>query len=61
MNIEKFKYFTDDELYILHRMAVESSYEIMHNDLYNDYERKLHNRLLNEMVLELKHKKNKGG
>ena len=48
----KFCAFTDDELYILTRQAIESSWEIMSSDLYNDKERQMQGTLLNALLDE---------
>ena len=45
----KFEHFTDDELYILKRQAIESSCKIVMSGKYNDYEGKIHNQLMNEI------------
>ena len=42
--------FTDAELYILKRMAMESSWNICMEKNYSEPERLLHNDLLNELT-----------
>ena len=53
----KYEFFTDDELYMLSRQAIESSYEIVESDNYSGEERLLHNKLLNEIIKEQKRRK----
>lgn len=48
----KFCPFTDDELYILTRQAIESSWEIMNNDIYTLQEKQMHETLLNALLDE---------
>ena len=50
----RFKEMTDDEVYILLRQAVESSFNIVMSGRYNKYECKLHKDLMNELIDELK-------
>ena len=56
--MNKFEYFTDKELYILKRQAIESSWVIIMSGEYNDYEGKIHNQLLNEIIEEIKRREN---
>ena len=53
-NANKFEHFTDDELYILKRQAMESSWEICGCGAYSEYEVKLHEKLMNEIADEIK-------
>ena len=50
----RFEKFTEDEVYILFRQAMEASAEIVMLWSYNNQEIKIHNDLLNEMIDELK-------
>ena len=50
----KFNGFNDDELYMLKRALIESSYKICCEGNYNDDEIQLHNDLLNESIDEIK-------
>lgn len=43
--------FTDKELYMLKRIAIESSYEIFVNGAYDEEERELYTSLLNELIV----------
>ena len=52
--MSRFDQFTENEVYILFRQAMESSAEIVMMGNYNQEEIKLHNNLLNEMIDELK-------
>jgi len=56
--MNKFEHFTDDELYILKRQAIESSWKIVMSGKYNDYEGKIHNQLMNEIINEIKRREN---
>jgi len=51
--MSRFDQFTENEVYILFRQAMESSAEIVMMGNYNQEEIKLHNNLLNEMIDEL--------
>ena len=51
--MSRFEKFTEDEVYILFRQAMESSAEIVMMGNYNKQEIKIHNDLLNEMIDEL--------
>lgn len=53
-NINKFENFTDDELYILKRQAIESSWEICGCGSYLEFEVRLHEKLMNEIADEIK-------
>lgn len=48
----KYAFFTDDEIYVLSRQAIEASWEITMTGKYNEPEVKLHSRLMNELVDE---------
>ena len=50
----RFKEFTDDEIYMLRRMAMESSWNIVMKGKHSEEEVKLHNDLLNEIHSERK-------
>ena len=52
--MSRFDKFTEDEVYILFRQAMEASAEIVMMGSYNNQEIKIHNDLLNEMIDELK-------
>jgi hypothetical protein len=52
--MNKFEHFTDDELYILKRQAIESSWEICSCGAYSEYNVKLHGKLMNEIIKEIK-------
>jgi len=52
--MNKFEHFTDDELYILKRQAIESSWEICSCGSYNEFEIRLHKKLMNEIAEEIK-------
>lgn len=53
-NMNKFEHFTDDELYILKRQAIESSWKICGCGAYSEYKVKLHGKLMNEIIEEIK-------
>ncbi len=57
---DKFKMFTDDELYILKRQAIESSSRIVMSGSYSDNEIKIHNNIINEIIDEIKYRNKKG-
>ena len=44
--------FNDNEIYLLKRMAIESSWTIVMSGKYSKEEIKLHNKLLNEFTEE---------
>ena len=52
--MNKFEHFTDDELYILKRQAIESSWEITCSGGYSEYNVKLHGKIMNEIIDEIK-------
>jgi hypothetical protein len=56
--INKFKEFTDDELYVLKRAFVESSFEFFMGDKYVEGERQHHKDMHNAVVDEIKRRKN---
>lgn len=51
--MNKFEHFTDDELHILKRQAIEASWEICSSG-YSEYKVKLHGKLMNEIINEIK-------
>lgn len=60
MKNDKFQYFSDAELYVLKRHAIESSYEIVMTDKYSKDVKKIHGVLMNEIIEEIKRRdKNK--
>ena len=52
--MNKFEHFTDDELYILKRQALESSWKIIMTGKYNEFQREIHNQIVNEINDEIK-------
>ena len=54
--MRKYELFTDDELYILKRQAIESSYHIVMEDRYSESECKIHNDIMNEIIDEIKYR-----
>jgi hypothetical protein len=50
----KYKGFTDNEIYILSRQAIESSYEITMIGKYPEDEQEIHSQLLKELIDERK-------
>lgn len=52
--MSRFEKFTENEVYILFRQAMESSAEIVMMGDYNNQEIKIHNNLLNELIDELR-------
>lgn len=50
----KYELFTDDELYMLLRQALESSYEIVESGRYSKEEILLHDEIINEIIEEQK-------
>ena len=50
----KFEKFTDDEIYVLKRQAIESSANIMLSGRYEPDFRKAHGDMLNEITSEIK-------
>lgn len=57
--MSKYKNFTDDELYILKRQAIESSARIVMSGTYTDDEIETHKSLLNEITDEIKRRMTK--
>lgn len=51
---DKYKGFSNEELYMLKRQAIESSNEILTSYFYSEEQKKLHECLLNEIVEEIK-------
>lgn len=47
----KYEHFTDEEIYLLKRQAIESSFNIMFDEFYEPL-RDLHGKLLNELSEE---------
>jgi len=58
-NMSRFSEFTDDEVYMLKRQAIEGSWEIMMGNPYTEDCRAIHNCLLNELVEEDSHRQYK--
>lgn len=54
MKERRFKEFTNIEVYMLSRQAIESSWNIVMEDRYNKDECKIHNDLMNELIEERK-------
>lgn len=54
MALNKYGLWTDDELYILKRAFIESAFNIQYERKYSDDERKIHNKLMNEIIDEIK-------
>lgn len=52
MRNERFKLFSNDEMYMLKRQAIESSFNIVCEERYSDEEVKIYDALLNEIVDE---------
>lgn len=52
--VNKFEHFTDDELYMLKRQALGSSWKIIMTGEYNEFEKKVHNQIINEINDEIK-------
>lgn len=52
--VSKFEHFTDDELYMLKRQALGSSWKIIMTGEYNEFEKKVHNQIINEINNEIK-------
>ncbi|HBW13806.1 MAG TPA: hypothetical protein DEF30_08325 [Proteiniclasticum sp.] len=50
----KFSKFENDELYVLKRQAIESSYKIMMSGMYDPAVGETHSALMNEIVKEMK-------
>lgn len=54
MALNKYGLWTDDELYILKRAFVESAFNIQYERKYSEDEREMHNKLMNEIIDEIK-------
>lgn len=54
MALNKYGLWTDDELYILKRAFIESSFNIQYERKYSEDERNMHNKLMNEIINEIK-------
>lgn len=52
MTQEKYKHFSDDEIYMLSRQTIESSYNIMFNAIYGEQEKVIHSKLMSEIAIE---------
>lgn len=52
--MSRFKEFTDEEIYILFRAFMESSYEFNMTDKYSKEEADIHTKILNELLEERK-------
>ena len=52
----RFLNFSDDEIYILSRQAMESSANIVLTDRCSKEEQRMHNDLMNELIEERKHR-----
>ena len=52
--MRRFGHFSDEELYMLSRATIESSYCITMGDNYSEEQQEVHNNLLNELILERK-------
>lgn len=50
--VGRFDKFSGEELYILSRQAIESSYEIVMKETYTKEEKKMHEALMNELIDE---------
>lgn len=50
----RFKEFSDDEIYMLSRQAIEGSFEIVIGDKYSKEEKQIHSKLINELADERK-------
>ena len=57
--LKRFQMFTDEEVYMLSRQAIHGSYAIMQEVLYSAKERKIHGKLLNELLYERKLREDK--
>jgi len=54
MKERRFIDFTDDEVYMLSRQSIESSWNVVMEDRYDKDECKIHNDLMNELLEERK-------
>ena len=52
----RFINFSDDEIYILSRQAIESSANIVLTGRYSKEEQRIHNDLMNELIEERKYR-----
>jgi len=52
----RFRNFTDDELYVLHRHAIKSSVEIVCTGKYDEICKTLHCNLINEIIDEMRNR-----
>lgn len=55
--LNKYGLWTDDELYILKRAFVESAFNIQYERKYCEDEREMHNKLMNEVIDEIKRRR----
>ena len=55
--VSKFAIFTDDQLYVLKRAFIESSFEFFMGEKYIEYERQHHKDMHNAVVDEIKRRK----
>ena len=51
--MNKFEYFTDEELYILKRQALISSFEIVCSDKYIKFKQEIHTQLMHDILDEI--------
>ena len=52
--MSRFKDFTEDELYMLKRQSIESSFNIMELDAYTNCQCVIHKDLMNEILEEFR-------
>jgi hypothetical protein len=57
--MDKFEHFTDDELSVLQFQGIESHWEICSSGGYSEYFVKLHGKLMDEIIEEIKRRKQK--
>ena len=57
----RFNQFSDDELYMLKRQAVESSFNIVMTGKYTDSQVAMHGNLLNEVIQEIEERERDKG
>lgn len=50
----RFEHFKIEELYMLKRQAIESSFNIVMEDRYSKFETQIHTDLMNEIIEECK-------
>ena len=55
----KWENFTDEEIYMLKRQAMEGSFEIVMTGKYSESEKRIHNELLNGVIDEIKRRDSK--